>query len=131
MPIFCLRSEPALIELPQNCHLHHGKQKEKDPKLIGFLYGCPFLLGIQSFFYIFLTPVSIFFEANNHPCFFVSDVIGTSSKILEAQIVLELNDCQAGGQFIFWVADLFALMNDKMGGDWEKGQKLMKSGMYG
>lgn len=24
--------------------------------------------------------------------------------------------CQAGGQFIFWVADWFALMNDKMGG---------------
>jgi len=23
---------------------------------------------------------------------------------------------QAGGQFIFWVADWFALMNDKMGG---------------
>ena len=27
-------------------------------------------LGIQSFFYIFLTPVSISFEANNHPCVF-------------------------------------------------------------
>ena len=23
---------------------------------------------------------------------------------------------EAGGQFIFWVADWFALMNDKMGG---------------
>jgi hypothetical protein len=95
------------------------------------LYGRPFP-GDPIIFYIFLTPVSISFEANNHPCvFFVSDVIGTYSKILEAQIILELNDCQAGGQFIFWVADWFALMNDKMGGDWEKGQKLMKIGMYG
>eukprot|EP00299_Pterocystis_sp_00344_P017149 c8603_g1_i2.p1 GENE.c8603_g1_i2~~c8603_g1_i2.p1 ORF type:complete len:698 (+),score=172.51 c8603_g1_i2:196-2094(+) len=32
-----------------------------------------------------------------------------------------VNKCiQAGGVFIFWVADWFALMNDKMGGDLEK-----------
>ena len=90
-----------------------------------------FCWGSNHFSLFFSHPFRFFFEANNHPCFFVSDVIGTSSKILEAQIVLELNDCQAGGQFIFWVADWFALMNDKMGGDWEKGQKLMKIGMYG
>ncbi len=28
--------------------------------------------------------------------------------------------CRAGGSFIFWVADWFALMNDKMGGDLDK-----------
>ena len=27
---------------------------------------------------------------------------------------------RAGGTFIFWVADWFALMNDKMGGDLDK-----------
>ena len=27
---------------------------------------------------------------------------------------------RSGGQFVFWVADWFALMNDKMGGDLEK-----------
>lgn len=27
---------------------------------------------------------------------------------------------KAGGIFVFWVADWFALMNDKMGGDLEK-----------
>lgn len=27
---------------------------------------------------------------------------------------------KAGGVFVFWVADWFALMNDKMGGDLEK-----------
>ena len=34
---------------------------------------------------------------------------------------MNVNKCtQAGGTFIFWVADWFALMNDKMGGDLER-----------
>jgi tyrosyl-tRNA synthetase len=34
---------------------------------------------------------------------------------------INVNKCtQAGGTFIFWVADWFALMNDKMGGDLDK-----------
>lgn len=34
---------------------------------------------------------------------------------------MNVNKCtEAGGTFIFWVADWFALMNDKMGGDLEK-----------
>merc|ERR1719277_2418945 len=34
---------------------------------------------------------------------------------------VNVNKCtQAGGTFIFWVADWFALMNDKMGGDLDK-----------
>jgi len=34
---------------------------------------------------------------------------------------MNVNKCtKAGGTFIFWVADWFALMNDKMGGDLEK-----------
>ena len=34
---------------------------------------------------------------------------------------LNVNKCTAaGGTFIFWVADWFALMNDKMGGDLER-----------
>ena len=34
---------------------------------------------------------------------------------------MNVNKCtRAGGTFIFWVADWFALMNDKMGGDLEK-----------
>jgi len=34
---------------------------------------------------------------------------------------INVNKCtKAGGTFIFWVADWFALMNDKMGGDLEK-----------
>jgi len=34
---------------------------------------------------------------------------------------MNVNKCtQAGGQFVFWVADWFALMNDKMGGDLAK-----------
>jgi tyrosyl-tRNA synthetase len=32
----------------------------------------------------------------------------------------------AGGIFIFWVADWFALMNDKMGGDLDKIQTVGK-----
>ena len=32
-----------------------------------------------------------------------------------------VNKCTAaGGEFTFWVADWFALMNDKMGGDLDK-----------
>ena len=34
---------------------------------------------------------------------------------------MNVNKCtSSGGRFIFWVADWFALMNDKMGGDLEK-----------
>ena len=34
---------------------------------------------------------------------------------------MNVNKCtHAGGTFIFWVADWFALMNDKMGGDLER-----------
>ena len=34
---------------------------------------------------------------------------------------MNVNKCtRAGGTFVFWVADWFALMNDKMGGDLEK-----------
>ena len=34
---------------------------------------------------------------------------------------MNVNKCtKAGGTFIFWVADWFALMNDKMGGDLHK-----------
>ncbi len=34
---------------------------------------------------------------------------------------MNVNKCtRAGGTFIFWVADWFALMNDKMGGDLHK-----------
>ena len=34
---------------------------------------------------------------------------------------MNVNKCtRAGGMFVFWVADWFALMNDKMGGDLEK-----------
>ena len=34
---------------------------------------------------------------------------------------MNVNKCTAaGGTFIFWVADWFALMNDKMGGDLER-----------
>ena len=34
---------------------------------------------------------------------------------------MNVNKCTAaGGTFIFWVADWFALMNDKMGGDLAK-----------
>jgi tyrosyl-tRNA synthetase len=34
---------------------------------------------------------------------------------------INVNKCTAsGGTFVFWVADWFALMNDKMGGDLDK-----------
>lgn len=34
---------------------------------------------------------------------------------------MNVNKCtQAGGMFTFWVADWFALMNDKQGGDLDK-----------
>jgi tyrosyl-tRNA synthetase len=34
---------------------------------------------------------------------------------------INVNKCtKAGGTFVFWVADWFALMNDKMGGDLDK-----------
>ena len=38
---------------------------------------------------------------------------------------LNVNTCTAnGGEFVFWVADFFALMNDKMGGDLDKIRKV-------
>ena len=34
---------------------------------------------------------------------------------------MNVNKCtKAGGKFVFWVADWFAFMNDKMGGDLDK-----------
>lgn len=35
--------------------------------------------------------------------------------LLKKNIVNKLTE--AGGIFVFWIADLFALMNNKMGGD--------------
>lgn len=58
------------------------------------------------------------------PEFFLYDGFEPSGRMHIAQGVfksLNVNKCtKAGGIFIFWVADWFALMNDKMGGDLEK-----------
>lgn len=58
------------------------------------------------------------------PNFFLYDGFEPSGRMHIAQGVfksINVNKCtQAGGTFIFWVADWFALMNDKMGGDLEK-----------
>merc|ERR1719440_174109 len=58
------------------------------------------------------------------PNFFLYDGFEPSGRMHIAQGVfkaLNVNKCtQAGGTFIFWVADWFALMNDKMGGDLDK-----------
>jgi tyrosyl-tRNA synthetase len=58
------------------------------------------------------------------PNFFLYDGFEPSGRMHIAQGVfksINVNKCtQAGGTFIFWVADWFALMNDKMGGDLDK-----------
>ncbi|CAK9092097.1 unnamed protein product [Durusdinium trenchii] len=58
------------------------------------------------------------------PDFVCYDGFEPSGRMHIAQGVYKsvcVNKCtKAGGQFIFWVADWFALMNDKMGGDIEK-----------
>lgn len=58
------------------------------------------------------------------PNFVLYDGFEPSGRMHIAQGVfkaLNVNKCTAaGGTFIFWVADWFALMNDKMGGDLER-----------
>ena len=58
------------------------------------------------------------------PSFILYDGFEPSGRMHIAQGVfkaMNVNKCtQAGGTFIFWVADWFALMNDKMGGDLER-----------
>jgi len=58
------------------------------------------------------------------PGFVLYDGFEPSGRMHIAQGIyktINVNKCtQAGGTFIFWVADWFALMNDKMGGDIEK-----------
>jgi len=58
------------------------------------------------------------------PQFNLYDGFEPSGRMHIAQGVfkaINVNKCtKAGGTFIFWVADWFALMNDKMGGDLEK-----------
>lgn len=58
------------------------------------------------------------------PAFVLYDGFEPSGRMHIAQGVfkaMNVNKCtQAGGTFIFWVADWFALMNDKMGGDLER-----------
>mmetsp|Transcript_2648 Transcript_2648/g.4225 ORF Transcript_2648/g.4225 Transcript_2648/m.4225 type:complete len:771 (-) Transcript_2648:1220-3532(-) len=57
-------------------------------------------------------------------CFRLYDGFEPSGRMHIAQGVfkaMNVNKCTAcGGTFVFWVADWFALMNDKMGGDLEK-----------
>lgn len=46
-----------------------------------------------------------------------TQIESTLPRVISSSLmVLLLHWAQAGGQFIFWVADWFALMNDKMGG---------------
>lgn len=58
------------------------------------------------------------------PNFILYDGFEPSGRMHIAQGVfkaINVNKCtRAGGTFVFWVADWFALMNDKMGGDLEK-----------
>mmetsp|Transcript_79597 Transcript_79597/g.170676 ORF Transcript_79597/g.170676 Transcript_79597/m.170676 type:complete len:745 (-) Transcript_79597:188-2422(-) len=58
------------------------------------------------------------------PNFILYDGFEPSGRMHIAQgtfKAINVNKCtKAGGTFIFWVADWFALMNDKMGGDLEK-----------
>jgi hypothetical protein len=58
------------------------------------------------------------------PAFNLYDGFEPSGRMHIAQGVfkaMNVNKCtKAGGTFYFWVADWFALMNDKMGGDLEK-----------
>jgi len=61
---------------------------------------------------------------NKKPAFVLYDGFEPSGRMHIAQGVfkaMNVNKCTAaGGRFIFWVADWFALMNDKMGGDLER-----------
>lgn len=61
---------------------------------------------------------------SNKPAFRLYDGFEPSGRMHIAQGVfkaLNVNKCtSSGGTFVFWVADWFALMNDKMGGDLEK-----------
>mmetsp|Transcript_51903 Transcript_51903/g.123538 ORF Transcript_51903/g.123538 Transcript_51903/m.123538 type:complete len:744 (+) Transcript_51903:84-2315(+) len=58
------------------------------------------------------------------PAFNLYDGFEPSGRMHIAQGIfksINVNKCtKAGGTFLFWVADWFALMNDKMGGDLEK-----------
>eukprot|EP00667_Euglena_gracilis_P024195 EG_transcript_27695 len=58
------------------------------------------------------------------PNFRLYDGFEPSGRMHIAQGVfkaMNVNKCtRAGGHFVFWVADWFALMNDKMGGDLDK-----------
>mmetsp|Transcript_10487 Transcript_10487/g.33533 ORF Transcript_10487/g.33533 Transcript_10487/m.33533 type:complete len:800 (-) Transcript_10487:352-2751(-) len=58
------------------------------------------------------------------PSFRLYDGFEPSGRMHIAQGIfkaLNVNKCtSAGGRFVFWVADWFALMNDKMGGDLDK-----------
>eukprot|EP00438_Fugacium_kawagutii_P029943 Skav229961 [mRNA] locus=scaffold327:105435:118665:+ [translate_table: standard] len=45
---------------------------------------------------------------------------GGGRRSAAAAVAVSTEEPVAGGQFIFWVADWFALMNDKMGGDIDK-----------
>jgi tyrosyl-tRNA synthetase len=58
------------------------------------------------------------------PRFTLYDGFEPSGRMHIAQGIfkaINVNKCtKAGGKFIFWIADWFALMNDKMGGDPEK-----------
>lgn len=60
----------------------------------------------------------------NKPAFRLYDGFEPSGRMHIAQGIfkaLNVNKCtKAGGHFVIWVADWFALMNDKMGGDLEK-----------
>ena len=58
------------------------------------------------------------------PSFILYDGFEPSGRMHIAQgtfKAMNVNKCTAaGGTFVFWVADWFALMNDKMGGDLER-----------
>ena len=60
----------------------------------------------------------------NKPNFRLYDGFEPSGRMHIAQGIfkaMNVNKCiDAGGTFVFWIADWFALMNDKMGGDLEK-----------
>eukprot|EP01012_Entosiphon_sulcatum_P014306 TRINITY_DN1934_c0_g1_i3.p1 TRINITY_DN1934_c0_g1~~TRINITY_DN1934_c0_g1_i3.p1 ORF type:complete len:732 (+),score=165.71 TRINITY_DN1934_c0_g1_i3:46-2241(+) len=67
---------------------------------------------------------------NGKPNFRLYDGFEPSGRMHIAQGLfkaMNVNKCtQVGGKFIFWVADWFALMNDKMGGDIDKIQTVGK-----
>lgn len=77
-----------------------------------------------------VTDAELYNLVANHPDFILYDGFEPSGRMHIAQGVFKatnVNKCvQAGGVFVFWVADWFALMNDKMGGDLEKIQTVGK-----